>query len=174
MSLPRYQDALVDIDVEGREVEQTVRGVLRPRLGRRHLPHPGPRAPRYASTARRVGITPRVPVPVPSGEHRIEVKLAGYKAWRDILQVRAEETRVLPPIDPRTRRRAPERPVLARRGWASPWTARIAARPPTELTLTPGREHRLRVFKIGFGAPRPHRARRVGPGDRGPLRPCRP
>ena len=149
MSLPRYQDALVDVDVEGREVEQTVRGVLRPDWADVTFPtRPAGATVRVDGTE--VGVTPG-PVPVPSGEHRIEVKLAGYKAWRDILQVRAEETRVLPPIDLERAdgllsvRSSPDGAGITVNGTYRGTT-------PTELTLTPGREHRLRVFKIGFGA----------------------
>ena len=58
---------------------------------------------------------------------------------------------MLPPIDLERRRR-----LLSVR--SSPDGAGITVdgtyrgTTPTELTLTPGREHRLRVFKIGFGA----------------------
>ena len=148
IALPRYQDAQVEVEVEGRQVEQTVSAVLRPDWADVTVPTRPAGATVRVDDAD-VGATPG-PVPVPSGERRIEVKLAGYKVWRDILQVRAEEALVLAPID---LERADG--LLSVR--SSPRGAGITVNgayrgtTPTELTLTPGADHRIRVFKIGHG-----------------------
>ena len=146
LSLARYQDALVEVEIEGRQVEQTVGATLRPDWAEVTIPtRPGGATVRVDDAE--VGVTPG-PVPVPSGERRVEVKLAGFKAWRDILKVRAEEAVVLPPIE---LERADG--LLSVR--SSPPGAGITVdgtyrgTTPTELTLTPGRDHRIRVFKIG-------------------------
>ena len=148
LSLARYQDAQVELEVEGRRIEQTVRVELRPDWAEVTIPtRPAGATVRIGDAE--VGTTPG-PVPIPSGEHRIDVKLAGYKVWRDILSVGAEEVRTLPPIDLEraegllTVRSTP-------RGAGITVNGTYRGTTPAELTLEPGREHRIRVFKIGHG-----------------------
>ena len=160
MTLPRYQDARRRLDVEGREVEQSMTAVLRPDWAEVTIPTIPPGA-----TVRidddEIGITPG-PVAIPSGEHRIDVKLGGYKAWRDILHVAAEQTLVLPPIELEradglvTVRSSPRAAGITVNGTYRGTT-------PAEVSLMPGREHRIRVFKIGY-APGV-RTVRVGSGE---------
>ena len=148
LSLTRYQDAQVEVEVEGRQIEQTVNVELRPDWADVTIPT-RPAGATVRIDDAEVGVTPG-PVPIPSGEHRIDVKLAGYKVWRDIIAVRAEETRTLPAID---LQRA-EGLVTVRsspRGAGITVNGTYRGTTPTELTLAPGREHRIRVFKIGYG-----------------------
>ena len=92
----KYQPAYLGVDVEGRQLPQSVDTELLPDWADVTIPSI-PSEAAVSIDGVEVGVTPG-PVPVPSGERSILVKLPGYKGWRDILQVTAGQPMVLSEI----------------------------------------------------------------------------
>jgi formylglycine-generating enzyme required for sulfatase activity len=94
------------------------------------------------------GITP-ADVEIDSGEHELEVRLAGYNAWSNRLLVAANQPQQLPDIKLAM---ADGRLELA----SSPSEASVSVdgdfrgRTPLSLRLAPGRAHRVTLTKPGY------------------------
>ena len=143
-----YQSAYLGIDVEGRQLPQSVEAELLPDWADVTIPS-DPSGATVSVDGTEVGVTPG-PVPVLSGERRILVKLPGYKGWRDILQVTAGQPMTLPAIDLERAdgllsvRSSP-------RGASVTVDGRYQGLTPIEIAVTPGARLSVRVFKVGYG-----------------------
>lgn len=113
-----------------------------------------------------VGSTPMTAA-ILQGEHRLRVKLPGYKAWQQTLRVRAGETIDLPDI-----RLQPAdalvQLITSPAGAGVTVNNEYRGQTPLEAALEPGRETLLRLFKPGYKPA----ARRLTPaaGDERTLR----
>ena len=142
----RYQPAYLGIDIEGREIPQSVDAELLPDWADVTLPSDPPNAA-VSVDGTQVGVTPG-PVPVPSGERRILVKLPGYKGWRDILHVTAGEPLNLPAIE---LERADGLLAVRStpRGASVTVNGRYEGLTPIEIAVEPGANLGIHVFKVG-------------------------
>ena len=148
---PRYEDGVVEFDVQGRDLAQTVNLELLPNWADITIPTtPSGAEVRIDDEPAEVA-TPG-PIPVVAGEHRVVVSLPGYKPWRDIIFVEARQAVTLPPIvlDEADG-------VLAIK--SSPAGAGVtvagvyAGATPLEVGLDADQARALSVFKVGY-APR--------------------
>ena len=142
-----YQPAYLGVDVEGRQLPQSVDTELLPDWADVTIPSI-PSEAAVSVDGVQVGETPG-PVPVPSGERGILVKLPGYKGWRDILQVTAGQPLTLPEIRLEradgllTVRSAP-------RGASVTVDGQYQGLTPIEIAVAPGTALGIRVFKVGY------------------------
>ena len=146
MTLDMHQPVRVTAAVTGREVRQTIAHTLRPDWALVTLPSDPPGAEIHVDDVA-VGMAPG-PVRVPSGERRIEVRLAGHKTWRDVLHVVAEQTLTLPPV---TLAPADGLVTVA----SSPAGAGVTVNgvyrglTPAQIEVAPGRSHQIGVSLAG-------------------------
>ena len=148
---PRYEDGVVEFEVQGRDLPQTVSLALLPNWADVTIPTTPPggevRIDDEAAEIKTPG-----PIPILAGEHRVVVSLAGYKPWRDIIFVEARQAVTLPPI---VLEKADG--VLAVK--SSPAGAGVtvggvyAGVTPLEVGLDGDQAHTVSVFKVGY-APR--------------------
>ena len=145
---PRYQDGVVEFDVDGRDQAQTVSFALRPNWADVTIPTtPAGAEVRIDDTALSV-VTPG-PVPVPAGEHRIVVTAPGYKNWMDIVYVEAEQEVTLPPV---VLEKADGLLVVG----SSPAGAGVTVggvyvgTTPLEVGIDAGKAHDVTVLKVGY------------------------
>lgn len=147
ISHPRYQATSVDFVVEGKRKEQTVSARLAPNWADVRIPTTPPGA-EIRIDAEPSGVTTPGPVPILAGERRITVKLAGHKAWNDILSITAGEHMTLPPV---TLERADGLLTVT----TSPAGAGVTidgtfrGETPLEVAVAPG-THDVRVFRLGY------------------------
>src|SRR6185503_11487750 len=94
------------------------------------------------------GVTPAA-IEIMSGEHDIEVRLAGYNAWTSKVLVEPNQPQQLPDV---TLRQADGRVEVA----SNPSEASVSVdgefrgRTPLSIRLSPGRAHRLALTKPGY------------------------
>jgi formylglycine-generating enzyme required for sulfatase activity len=145
----RYFAELHDIDVEGGGARQELTVELTPNWA----PVEIATAPAGASVlvdGMPAGTTPTV-LELEAGEHELEVRLAGYNAWQNKIEVTANRPLSLPGV---TLTQADGRIELA----SVPAEAAVSVdgefRGPTPLTLRlrPGRAHRITLTKPGYEA----------------------
>ena len=143
----RYQPAYLAVDVEGRQLPQSVNAELLPDWADVTIPSDPPNAA-VSVDGVQVGVTPG-PVPVPSGERRILVKLQGYKGWQDILQVTAGTPFSLPEV--RLERADGLLTVNSSpRGASVTVGGQYQGLTPIEIAIAPGASLGVRVFKVGY------------------------
>ena len=141
-----YQPAYLGIDVEGRELPQSVDAELLPDWADVTIPS-DPSNAAVSVDGVQVGVTPG-PVPVSSGERRILVKLPGYKGWRDILHVTARQPLNLPSI--KLERADGLLDVRSTpRGASVTVNGRYEGLTPIEIAVEPGATLGIHVFKVG-------------------------
>ena len=146
MTKENYQSAYLGIEVEGREMPQSVDAELLPDWADVTIPSDPPNAA-VSVDGVQVGVTPG-PVPILSGERRILVKLPGYKGWRDILQVTARQPLNLPAI--KLERADGLLAVRSSpRGASVTVDGRYEGLTPIEIAVAPGATLGIRVFKVG-------------------------
>ena len=145
---PRYQEGVVEFDVQGREHSQTVTFALLPNWADVTIPTtPSGAEVRIDDTSSDV-VTPG-PIPIPAGEHRIVVTAPGYKNWTDIVYVEAQQTVTLPPV------------VLEKADGllfvrSSPAGAGVTVggvyvgTTPLEVGIDAGKTHDVTVLKVGY------------------------
>ncbi len=142
-----YQPAYLGVDVEGRQLPQSVDAELLPDWADVTIPSI-PSGAAISVDGDQVGATPG-PVPVPSGERRILVKLPGYKGWRDILQVTAGQPLTLSEI--RLERADGLLSVRSSpRGASVTVDGQYEGLTPIEIAVAPGTALGVRVFKVGY------------------------
>ncbi|MGQ0501526.1 MAG: PEGA domain-containing protein [Panacagrimonas sp.] len=94
------------------------------------------------------GHTPQT-LEVGSGAHRVELKLAGYAAWRDTLNVASKEPLTLPTV-----KLLPAEGVLKLSSQPAGASVNVdgefRGQTPLALHLAPGRPHRLQVSAPGY------------------------
>ena len=147
VSHPRYQASSVDFVVEGKWREQTVSASLAPNWADVTIPTT-PAGAEIRIDAEPSGVTTPGPVPILAGERRITVKLAGHKAWNDILSITAGEAMTLTSIQ---LERADGLLTVTTRPAGAGVTidGDFRGETPLEVAVAPG-THDVRVFRLGY------------------------
>lgn len=147
LSAPRYLSAAHELDVVGGGEAQSLAVTLTPDWGVVTLRTDPPGATVLVD-GEEAGVTPDG-VEIMSGEHDIEVRLAGYNAWRSKILVEPNQPQQLPDIK---LTQADGRLEIA----SNPSEANVSVdgefrgRTPLTLKLSPGRAHRLALAKPGY------------------------
>jgi formylglycine-generating enzyme required for sulfatase activity len=149
------------IDVEGAGAEQSIDIELTPAWSTVHVTS-FPSGALIRVEGDEVGRTP-LSLELAAGEHALEAQLAGYKTWRDDVDVEANRELSLPPIqlkpiDGQLLLRS--RPVAAHVSVGDT----LAGQTPVELRLEPGESHEITLFKAGYELAT--QRVQVGPGER--------
>ena len=143
----RHLDAAHEIDVSGGGERQSFALALTPDWGVVSLRTEPPGATVLVDGAE-AGVTPAA-LEVMSGEHELEVRLAGYNAWSTRLLVEPNQPQELPDV---TLAKADGRVEVA----SNPSEATVSVngefrgRTPLSLRLSPERAHRLTLSKPGY------------------------
>lgn len=98
ISHPRYQPTTVAFDVIGMGQRQTVAAALEPNWAEVTIPTTPPGATVAVDGEATEFATPG-PVPILAGERRVSVRLPGYEAWADILNIVAGNHVTLPAVE---------------------------------------------------------------------------
>ena len=148
VSHPRYQEATVAFEVEGREQRQTVTTSLVPDWADVTIPTT-PTGAEVRIDGELSGVATPGPVPVPAGERRVSVSLPGYGTWTDLLYVEAQQVIALDPI---TLREADGQIRVASKPPGASVTVDGDYRgvTPVVLDVASGRRHAIRAFKVGY------------------------
>ena len=161
VSHPRYQTGVVEFDVEGKDLPQTVTFGLAPNWADVTIPTTPPGAEVRIDDEPSPVPTPG-PVAVPAGERRLVAALSGYKPWTDIVYVEAGQTIALPPI-------VFEKADGTLRVDSSPDGAGVtvggvyAGATPLEIGLDADASHAVRIVKVGYEPKRVNVA--IGAGE---------
>jgi len=95
-----------------------------------------------------IGTTPRT-TEILQGDHRVRIKLSGYKAWTQTISVTANEAMTVPPITLETAAAVVYLETTPTR--ANVTVAGVyAGQTPVEVALNPGETVEIRFFKEGF------------------------
>ena len=143
----RYLAAARELDVAGASERQALAVTLTPDWGVVSLNTSPPGATVLVDGAE-AGITPAA-IEIMSGEHDVEVRLAGHNAWRTKVLVESNQPQQLPDV---TLAQADGRVEVA----SNPSEASVSVdgefrgRTPLSLRLSPGRTHRLALTKPGY------------------------
>ncbi len=147
LSAARHLPATRELDVRGGGERQALAVTLTPDWGVVSLRTEPPGATVLVDGVE-AGVTPAA-LEVMSGEHDLEVRLAGYNAWSTKLLVAANQSQQLPDV---TLAQADGRLEIA----STPSEATVSVngefrgRTPLTLRLSPGRSHRLALTKPGY------------------------
>lgn len=147
LSAPRYLSAAHELDVAGGGERQTLAVTLTPDWAIVSLNTDPPGATVLVDGAE-AGVTP-AGVEIMSGEHDLEVRLAGYNAWSSKVFVEPNQPQQLPDVK---LTQADGRLEVA----SNPSEANVSVdgefrgRTPLSLRLAPGRTHRLALSKPGY------------------------
>jgi formylglycine-generating enzyme required for sulfatase activity len=95
-----------------------------------------------------VGVTPLI-LELTQGERVVDVRLAGFNAWQQSIEVTANEPLTLPPVA-LTRADGRVRLVTEPSGAAIAVDGVFRGRSPATVKLAPGRAHRIAVSKPGY------------------------
>ncbi len=150
VSHPRYQAATVAFEVDGLDRPQTVAATLAPNWADVAIPT-RPSGAEVRIDDQPSGLVTPGPVPILAGEHRISVKLPGYKTWTDILHVEAGQEVLLPAV---TLEQADGLVDVdsTPRGAGITVDGSYRGVTPLEIALPPGRSYEIRAHKVGFAA----------------------
>ena len=146
-SAERYIAAASEIDVAGASERQSLAVTLTPDWAVVSL-STAPAGATVLVDGAESGTTPAA-VEIMSGEHDIEVRLAGYNAWRSKVLVEADRPQQLPDV---TLTQADGRVEVA----SNPGEASVSVdgefrgRTPLTIRLSPGRTHRMALSKPGY------------------------
>jgi formylglycine-generating enzyme required for sulfatase activity len=147
ISAQRYLSAARELEVAGGGERQEIAVSLTPDWGVVSL-STAPAGAAVLVDGEEVGVTPAA-LQIMSGEHDIEVRLAGYNAWQSKLLVEANQPMQLPDV---TLTQADGRLEVA----STPSEASVSVdgefrgRTPLSLRLSPGRAHRVALTKPGY------------------------
>ncbi len=136
-----------ELDVAGASERQALAVTLTPDWGIVSLNTSPPGATVLVDGAE-AGVTPAA-IEIMSGEHDVEVRLAGHNAWRTKVLVESNQPQQLPDV---TLAQADGRVEVA----SNPSEASVSVdgefrgRTPLSLRLSPGRTHRLALTKPGY------------------------
>lgn len=146
VTLDRYLPHEESVVIEGRDVEQRLSVALTPAWGDITLSSVPAGADVYVDEEK-VGQTP-LTAPVLQGRHELRVHLSGYKVWQYSISVTANEPQQLPEItlEPADAvallESVPSRANVTVNG-------EFRGQTPLEVSLTPGEQSVIRVFKEG-------------------------
>ena len=147
LAAERYLSAARELDVAGAGERQALAVTLTPDWAVVSLNTAPPGATVLVDGAE-AGITPAA-IEIMSGEHDVEVRLAGYNAWTSKVLVEADRPQQLPDV---TLTQADGRLEVA----SNPSEATVSVdgefrgRTPLSIRLSPGRTHRLALSKPGY------------------------
>lgn len=144
---PRYRPYEATVEVTGRGERQEVPLALVPDWADVSISSDPPGA-RISVAGEALGATPAT-VPVASGQAEIELRLEGYKPWRQTLAVTAGQQLMLPPV------KLQEADGLLEVASQPPGAAvsidgRYRGVTPLETEIAPGRPHEVLVAKPGY------------------------
>ncbi len=143
----RYLAAARELDVAGASERQALAVTLTPDWGIVSL-NTSPPGATVLVDGTEAGITPAA-IEIMSGEHDVEVRLAGHNAWRTKVLVESNQPQQLPDVK---LAQADGRVEVA----SNPSEASVSVdgefrgRTPLSLRLSPGRTHRLALTKPGY------------------------
>ena len=148
VSHPRYQDATLAFEVQGRERLQTVTASLIPNWADVTIPTT-PTGADVRIDGELSSVATPGPVPVPAGERRVSVSLPGYSVWTDLLYVEPQQVVALNPI---TLRKADGQIRVESRPPGASVTVDGEYRgvTPVLVGVTSDRGHEIRAFKVGY------------------------
>lgn len=148
-SHPRYQSLVKPLSVEGKHQPQRMSASLTPNWANTTITT-SPAGASIFVDDEEVGATPAT-LELIAGRREIRLKLAGYKAWEDTVEAVAQADMTLPPIT-----LAPADGLVniatTPQGAGVTIDGQYHGTTPLEVSLKPGRRHRVRVFKPGFQA----------------------
>lgn len=143
----RYLPYRQQVDIEGRQIEQTFAVQLAPAWADISFASQ-PAGADIIVNGNVLGVTP-ARVELLQGAYDVTIKRSGYKAWQDDLVVEAGVARQLPAVS----LEAADGLVFIR---SAPGNANVTingqyrGQTPLEVSLPPGQEHEIRLFRTGF------------------------
>jgi len=143
----RYLPHRENIDIEGRQIEQAFAVTLSPAWAEVSFASQ-PAGADIIVNGEVLGVTP-ANVELLQGAYDVTIKRSGYKAWRDDIVVVAGVTQQRPAVS----LEAADGLVFIR---SAPGNANVTingqyrGQTPLEVSLSPGREHEIRLFRTGF------------------------
>jgi len=141
-------DCKQTVEIEGLGRHQTITAVLIPASARVTVQSNTAGAALWVD-GRRVGDLP-VTIDLPAGTRALEIRAPRHKPWTQSIAVAAGEAQAIGPIalSPAD---AQLRVESTPRGASVTVDGRYAGTTPATLALSPGREHRIAVSKLGYG-----------------------
>jgi formylglycine-generating enzyme required for sulfatase activity len=148
-SHPRYQPQVLELSVEGKHQPQSLSATLAPNWADVTITT-APAGATIFVDDQEVGVTPAV-VELVAGRRDVRLKLSGYKAWQDTVEAVADTNITLANVN-----LAPADGLVniatSPQGAGVTIDGQYHGTTPLEVSLKPGRRHRVRVFKPGFQA----------------------
>ena len=143
----RYLPWSGQIEIEGRGLTESVSATLEPAWAEVRLATDPPGAEVMLDDGTVIGRTPE-PFELIQGTHELTVKLEGYKAWQQRLEITAGEDRVLDPV--RLEQTDGLLMVTSRPAGATVTVnGNFSGRTPVEVELAPGNDYRVDLFRAG-------------------------
>jgi formylglycine-generating enzyme required for sulfatase activity len=142
----RHQELTTTVDMEGKGVEQTLEAELTP-LWAGVMFKSIPAGATVKVAGKTVGVTPVI-AELLAGAYRYELELAGYKRYRDTVEVEANQARTLPSVELEP---ADGRLVVKSEPAGAAVTVDGAYRgeTPLDLPLAPGRSYTVEISRAG-------------------------
>ncbi|MGH8702767.1 MAG: SUMF1/EgtB/PvdO family nonheme iron enzyme [Burkholderiales bacterium] len=137
------------VQIEGLGKQQTLTATLIPASAPVSVQASTPGAALWVD-GRQVGALP-VTVELPAGTRAIEIRAPGHKPWSQSISVTAGQPQAIGPValsPADARLRVESEPA----GASVAVDGRYAGTTPTTLALSPGREHRVTLSKLGYGS----------------------
>jgi len=142
-----YQDLETEFDVEGCGVRQTMDLALVPDWSDIAIDSV-PRGARLMVNGTAAGSTP-LTIELPAGEHELELTVEGFKPWRKVIAVQANQPRKLEPVQLQPADGILK--VLTQPAGANVMVgSSFAGRTPLELKLTAETRHLIHIYKAGY------------------------
>lgn len=147
VSLKRYSDYSQFIEIEGRALKQEFEVILEPAWATATL-STAPNGADILVDGQVFGKTP-LNVEILQGQHDLTLKLAGYKAWREEIDVVAGENFTIPEVE-----LEPADGMVFVRSDPSAASVTISGEfkglTPLQVALAPGEAHEITFFKSGY------------------------
>lgn len=145
----RYQPVTRKLVIEGRDVEQHLAVELQPDWANITITS-APAGAAVTVNGEELGVTP-LTAELVTGQHELEVKLAGHKVWQQNLRVQARKDHTLPTIQ-LVKADGLVKVVSSPAGASITVNGQFRGNTPAELALTPGKTYNLTLFKSGYQA----------------------
>lgn len=145
----RYQPVNRKLVIEGRDIEQHLSVELQPDWANITITST-PAGATVTVDGEELGVTP-LTAELVTGQHELEVKLAGHKVWQQNLRVQARKDRTLANIR-LVKANGLVKVVSSPAGASITVNGQFRGNTPAELALTPGKTYNLTLFKSGYQA----------------------